>query len=106
MTCPGTAWVITRFTFPDGTVAEVHAHPNHEPDDVARADALGFPSVDEMTLTHDPMHLALVKLLADEPSPVLVGLAGKDNPPSDLAAAEEAVVLAAQRWLALRRGAA
>lgn len=97
--CDGRAWVVTRY--PDGT--EVHAHPQHGPEDVARAAALGYPNVDLMTLAHDPLHSLLCFVLLCGVSPTLNGLAhGRRTDPA-LADAEEQLVLAAQRFLQLAR---
>lgn len=98
MSCPGTAWVVTRY--PDGT--EVHAHPQHGPGDVARAIALGYPNVEYMTLDHDPLHTLLCQVLTGRPSPVLRAQALRGPTPAG-ASAEEELVLAAQRWLNERR---
>lgn len=97
--CPGTAWIVTKL--PNGT--EVHAHPNHSSEDYATAEKLGYPNVDAMTLEHDPMHSIINEILFRSPSPVLIGVAGGGNPPSEVAAAEEDVVLAVQKLLNLRR---
>lgn len=95
MTCPGTAWVVTRYT--DGT--EVHAHPQHGPDDTALAIELGYGGdVDEMTLWHDPIHTRLCFALGLEHSPTLWALA-HGAPPPGCATQEEVMVLAAQRFL-------
>lgn len=94
MICPGGAWIVTRY--PDGT--EVHAHPNHGPDDIARAASLGYPNVDYMTLDHDPLHTLLCHVLLGRPSPTLHALAHKAMSPA-AAGAEEEMVLAAQKWL-------
>lgn len=97
--CPGTAWVVTKL--PNGT--EVHAHPNHDPEDYEMAERLGYPNVDFMTLEHDPMHSIINEVLFRTPSPVLIGVASGKSPPSEVAAAEEEVVLAVQKLLNLRR---
>lgn len=98
--CSGGAWVVTRY--PDGT--EVHAHPNHRPEDVALAAELGYGgNVDEMTLWHDPIHTRLCWALGIGHSPTLFGLAHGEPADPVVAAAEEAMVLAAQRFLNLAR---
>jgi hypothetical protein len=102
MICAGTAWVVTRY--PDGT--EVHAHPGHGLEDVARAAALGYGDVDAMTFDHDPLHTHLCWALGVGPSPTLRGVATGVGPEVGIAAAEEAMVLAAQRFLCLVRAAA
>lgn len=98
--CAGTAWVVTRY--PDGT--EVHAHPRHGPEDEARAVALGYVDVDEMTLDHDRLHSRLAAALGLRCSPTLWALAHGEPAPA-CAGAEEALVLAAQRFLNLAREA-
>lgn len=45
-------WVVTRFD--DGT--EVHAHPNHDPESVARAAALGYHDTWAMSRDHELAH--------------------------------------------------
>lgn len=105
MTCPGTAWVVTRY--PDGT--EVHAHPQHGPEDVARAEALGYGGdVHAMTLEHDPLHTRLCWALGLDGSPTLRGVARRllesDAAYGEIVRAEEAMVLAAQRFLSIVRG--
>ena len=97
MRCLGKAWVVTRY--PDGT--EVHAHPNHRPDDEARAEALGYADVEEMTLDHDPLHTRLAVALGLPHSPTLWGLAHGEPADPIVAGAEEEMVLAAQRFLRL-----
>lgn len=94
--CPGTAWLRTEF--PDGTV--VDAHPNHEPEDLARAKSLGYPSVQEMTMDHDLFHQLLAWALLGQSSRVVTGT---DDP--EFAEAEEAAVLALQRYLQAARRA-
>ncbi len=92
--CHGGAWVVTKY--PDGV--EVHAHPRHDPDDMARADALGYPNVDAMTLDHDPLHQVVSRVLRGEASRVPTG-----SVDAELAGAEEDVVLAVQRYLNVLR---
>ncbi len=75
--CPGTAWVKTRL--PNGI--EIEAHPQHEPEDVARAEALGYPHVGAMTLDHDPLHALLTCVLGVGISPVLGALGLLAPPP-------------------------
>lgn len=95
MKCQGGAWVVTRY--PDGT--EVHAHPNHGPEDVALAVELGYGgNVQEMTVWHDPIHTRLCWALGLEHSPTLWALAHNLPSPS-CAGAEESMVLAAQKFL-------
>ncbi len=100
--CPGTAWVVTRF--PDGT--EIHAHPQHGPEDTARARALGYPNVAAMVLDHDPLHVLLAHVLGVGRSPTLDGLVSGRPADPELAQAEEALVLAAQRFLNMARRSA
>lgn len=90
MTCQGGAWVVTKY--PDGT--EIHAHPSHTEEEQARAEALGYPNVDAMTLDHDPMHHVVSWLLRQRVSYVVTGEAN-----AELAEAEEHVVLAVQRYM-------
>lgn len=97
--CEGGAWVVTKF--PGGV--EVHAHPQHGPDDEVRADALGYPHVGAMTLEHDPLHTVVCHVLFNEPSIVLRHLLGLVDPADEVLAAEEQVVLAVQRYLNLVR---
>lgn len=97
--CAGTAWVVTRY--PDGT--EVHAHPQHGPEDEARAVALGYPGVGSMTVEHDPLHTLLAVTLGLGVSPTLWAVAHGLPVDPVLAEAEEAMVLAAQRFLNLAR---
>ncbi len=93
MTCPGTAWVVTRF--PSG--AAVEAHPQHGPEDVARAEALGYPHVGAGCLDHDPLHVVVAEVLG---TPTLLRSLAEGKPVDpELAGAEEAVVLAVQRYL-------
>lgn len=101
MACPGTAWVVT--IYPDGT--EVHAHPQHGADDVARAASLEYPDVGAMTLDHDPFHERLARALGLPHSPTLWAV-GHDTPvDSKLASAEEDAVMAVQRFMQLARKA-
>ena len=98
--CDGSAWVVTRF--PDGS--EVHAHPQHGEEDEARARALGYADVAAMTLDHDRLHTLLAQALTDGPSPVLWAQAHPGIVvDAELADAEEHLVLAAQRFVALAR---
>lgn len=83
----------------------MHAHPQHDPESEARALALGYLGVGAMTLDHDHLHTALSWLLLHRGSPTLAGVAGIRPCPPALAAAEEAMVLAAQHFLNLARGA-
>lgn len=92
--CDGTAWVVTRYS--DGT--EVLAHPMHRPEDEALAVELGYPDVDEMTLFHDPLHERLARALGLPHSPTLWALAHGQPAPA-CAAHEEAMVLAAQKFM-------
>lgn len=95
--CDGGAWVVTRY--PDGS--EVHAHPQHGPEDEARARALGYPHVGAMTFDHDRLHSLLAWALTHQASPVLRAVAGGAQAPAEVAEAEEAMVLAVQRFVAL-----
>lgn len=93
-------WV--RTTLPDGT--EIHAHPRHGVEDVARAHSLGYAGdVWAMTRDHDRFHALLAHALDLEESPALRQSAlGQE---SELAGAEEEVVLALQRFVNLCRAA-
>lgn len=93
--CSGSAWVVTKY--PDGT--EVHAHPQHDEDAEAYARSLGYPNVDYQTLIHDPMHHIISHILHREPSHVITGLADPE-----VAAAQEAVVAAVERYLNILKG--
>lgn len=93
--CDGGAWVVTRF--PDGT--EVHAHPQHGPEDEARAVALGYVGVVAMTLDHDRLHTLLSFVLTGRGSPTLRGVANGRPADPDVVDAEECLVLAAQRFI-------
>lgn len=95
--CTGTAWVVTRY--PDGS--EVHAHPQHGEEDEARARALGYPDVGAMTFDHDRLHSLLAWALAHRASPVLRAAAAGRAVDPELAEAEEAMVLAVQRFVNL-----
>ena len=96
MTCPGTAWVVTKY--PDGT--EVHAHPNHRPEDISLAVELGYGGdVQAMTLWHDPIHTRLAHALGLVHSPTLWAIAHNESPDSRVADLEEAMVLAAQKFI-------
>jgi hypothetical protein len=91
--CHGEAWVVTEL--PDGTV--VHAHPQHGTEDVARAEALGYPNVGTMTLEHDPLHSVVYNILFGQSSVALRSVHGECAP--EIVQAEEEVVLAVQRLL-------
>lgn len=95
--CAGGAWVVTRY--PDGS--EVHAHPQHHAEDEARAYALGYADVGAMTFDHDRLHSLLAWALAHRASPVLRAVATGTPIDAELAEAEEAMVLAVQRFVAL-----
>lgn len=89
--------------FPDGT--EVHAHAQHDAESEARAMSLGYVGVGAMTLDHDHLHTALAWLLIGRGSPTLRGVAAGIPADPALAQAEECMVLAAQRFMNLARGA-
>ena len=95
--CTGAAWVVTRY--PDGS--EVHAHPQHGEEDEARARALGYPDVAAMTFDHDRLHSLLAWALVRRASPVLRAVASGEAADPELADAEEAMVLAVQRFVTL-----
>lgn len=99
MKCSGGAWVVTKF--PDGT--EVHAHPQHGDEDIQRAEDLGYDgSVGGMTFDHDRLHNILSWALGVEGSPSLWAVAHpEDDIPGDVRGAEEAMVMAAQKYLNL-----
>lgn len=91
-------WVET--VLPGGAV--VHALPLHGPEDQARARALGYQGdVWRMTLEHDHMHVRLCHALGPRESPALRQASRGES--SDLAGAEEAMVLAAQAFVNLCR---
>lgn len=93
---------LVRTTLPDGT--PVHAVPNHTPEDVARAHALGYEGdVWAMTRDHDHFHAMLANTLGLRESPAL--RAAVTGQASDLSGAEEEVVLALQRFVNLCRKA-
>lgn len=96
----GEGWVLT--TLPDGT--EVPAAPNHTPEDIARAHALGYDGdVWAMTRDHDRLHAQLALCLGLLESPALRAAAtGQDT---EITGAEEEVILAAQRFVNLCRKA-
>lgn len=94
--CPG-AWVVTKY--PDGT--EVHAHPNHTDEDLARAESLGFENTEVMTLVHDHVHTAISVAVGLTRSPTLWGIAHDVPAATELADAEEALVLAFHRYVNL-----
>jgi hypothetical protein len=99
--CDGNAWVVTRFYHPDGTTTEVHAHPRHDQHDIAQD--LGYPNEHALTLGHDPMHTFVAQLLIHAASPTLLAVSHGEDVDTDLVRAEEAVVLAVQKWMNLRR---
>jgi hypothetical protein len=91
-------WVET--VLPDGTT--IHAKPNHDSEDVARARALGYGGdVWRMTLDHDHMHVRLCHALGLRESPALRQASRGES--SELAGVEEEMVLAAQRFVNLCR---
>ena len=90
-----------RTTLPDGS--PVHAVPGESPEDMARAASLGYgegtQAVLAMTYDHDRIHALLAHAFGLPESPALrQTLQGTQ---SELAGAEEAMVLAAQRWINL-----
>lgn len=91
-------WVET--TLPDGAL--IVARPNEGAEHVARARSLGYGSdVWAMTMDHDPMHARLCHALGLRESPAL--RASLNDQPSEIAGAEEEMVLAAQRFVNLCR---
>lgn len=82
---------------PDGRL--VHAFPNNDEESSARAASLGYSDVLAMTLEHDPLHV----LLCARPARVASAAAIAHRRVVALADAEEAMVLAAQRFLNLFR---
>lgn len=93
----GPSWVVTRL--PGG--AEIHAHPDGTPEQAATAHALGYGAdVAALTRDHDVLHAALAAWLGLPASYALRQTAGGDVS-ADLAAAEEAAVLALQRFIRL-----
>lgn len=87
-------------TLPDGTV--IDALPNHGDEDVARAHSLGYGGdVLAMTRDHDRMHARLAHALGLKESPALRDAALART--TEIGDAEEAMVLAAQRFLNLCR---
>lgn len=93
-------WV--RTTLPDGT--RIDAYPQHGAEDVARAHALGYEGdVVAMTMDHDRGHALIAWATGLEESPALRATARGEQ--SELAGAEEEMVLAWQRWRNLCRKA-
>lgn len=92
---------LVRTTLPGGAV--VYAEPMHDDESVARAQALGYADVLAMTMDHDPLHSRLCAALGLPESPALRGAANGTE--SEIAGAEECMVLAAQRFLNLCRRA-
>lgn len=92
-------WVET--TLPDGTKVSAVGHTG--PVDIARAHALGYGGdIWRMTREHDMLHAGLAELLGLHESPVLRS-AVADSYDYELVAAEEAAVLAIQRFWNLCR---
>jgi hypothetical protein len=96
----GDSWVTTAL--PDGRV--VYATPNHDDESNARALELGYSGVEAMTREHDPMHALLCHALGLDYSPAL-SRAADGLRATELSDAEEAMVLAAQRFRNLCRAA-
>jgi hypothetical protein len=71
-------------------------------DQINTARRLGYPSVNQMVIEHDLLHMWIAQQSGLPWSPVLHGLAFGDSPPADLAASEEADALALAH--ALNRG--
>jgi hypothetical protein len=88
-------------TFHDGRILE--AAPNYDAESINRARELGYSGdVLAMTRDHDPLHTRLCTCLIGQESPALLGaLDGVE--PGELEHAEEAMVLAAQKFLQLWR---
>ena len=85
-------------TLPDGSRCQ--AVPHTGADDVARAKALGYDNVWDMTKDHDRYHALLAEVIGLEESPVLRAAVNK-TPTNELIGAEEAAVLALQRYVNL-----
>jgi len=86
-----------RITLPDGVV--VYGEPNFGPEHEARAAALGYPDVWSMNREHDRIHALLAFMLGLRESPVLRAAANGGTERSELLGAEEAAVLAIQRFV-------
>lgn len=99
----GDGWVKT--TLADGTT--IHAIPGTEAEDRARAASLGYGEGDgalwAMTRDHDRFHAWLAYGLGLKESPALRQTAQGQQ--SELAGAEEEVILALQRFINLCRAA-
>lgn len=93
---------VVRTRLPDGQT--IDAVPNHGPEDIARAHALGYQGdVVGMTLDHDHMHVRLCHALGLKESPALRQASRGES--SELSGVEEEMVLAAQRFVNLCRKA-
>lgn len=86
-----------RTTFSDGTYVE--ARPNHTPEDLARAESLGYDGVDRMTLDHDAVHCFLADRAGLPVSPVLWAVAHESHIDQADVDAEEGEALLFQRWI-------
>lgn len=95
---PGVCYL--RTVLPDGK--SVGAVPQHDAESVARAKALGYDNVDDMTMDHDRLHALLAHAFGMRESPTLRRMAD-GLPPNEVSDAEEQMVLAAQRFLNLCR---
>lgn len=95
----GDSWVVSRF--PDGM--EVHAHPQRDAEDIARAASLGYghaaDAVDRMTRDHDVLHHLIAVTRGESHSPTLRGVADGRYVRQDVSHDEEVVVLLVQRLL-------
>jgi len=88
----GPSWVVTEL--PSG--AKIHAHPRGDQGETARA--LGYgDDVSAMTRDHDPLHAALAHWLGLPASAALREAGGEPVEP-ELAALEEAAVIAVQKF--------
>jgi hypothetical protein len=96
----GDSWATT--SLPDGRV--VYAAPHYDAESHARALSLGYSGVEAMTREHDPMHSLLCHALGLDYSPAL-SRAADGLRANELSDAEEAMVLAAQRFRNLCRAA-
>lgn len=91
------------FRLPDGRVLVALPH-NDDPNYVARATLLGYSTALEMCQEHDLLHARLAHALGLPVSPALLA-AADGGPMTEITAAEEAMVLAAARFLNLARKA-
>lgn len=88
----------TAILLPDGRIVE--GRPQRTAEQAATARELGYgDDVEAMVADHDPMHALLCDWLAIEVSPALFG-----TRTAEVRDAEEAAVLAVQKFMRLARG--